>query len=252
MGTDKIPVSLVSYTNSKPFLYGLLNSEINSDINLTLDTPAECAHKLISGQASIGLVPVAAIEKVPNAKLITDFGIAATGKVDSVLLLSNVSSNKIENILLDYQSMTSVRLVKVLTEKFWNLNFKFIGAEPGFESSIKQTTAGVVIGDRALALKGQFPFVYDLSEEWYKFTKMPFVFARWVCNTSLPYPFLELFNKALHKGVNSLGAVITQLQQHENFNFNVDYYLRNSVRFFITKEMEEGMSKFLELSKTIK
>lgn len=247
MSTGKINVSIVSYTNSKPFLYGLQNTAVKKEIVLSLDTPADCARKLIAGHAQVGLVPVAAIDKIKNARLITDYGIAAVGKVDSVLLLSDVPLPEIKTVLLDYQSMTSVKLMKVLAKKFWKKNFVYENASKGYEKEIKNNTAGVVIGDRALEIKSNFRCAYDLSEGWFNYTQLPFVFAVWVTNTQLKQEFTDRFNNALKHGISNIDAVVTQLLAIQSYNFDVAHYLHHSIEYFLTEVMKLGMNKFLSL-----
>ena len=67
-----IRVSAVSYTNSKPFIDGLQRAGGDLDIRLSLDIPSQCAAKLISGRADVGLVPVAALPDIPDYRIISD------------------------------------------------------------------------------------------------------------------------------------------------------------------------------------
>ena len=66
---NKIKISVVSYLNSKPFLYGLNHSELINEIDLQLDIPSVCAKKLIDGQVDIGLIPVAVLPKPPVVEI---------------------------------------------------------------------------------------------------------------------------------------------------------------------------------------
>mgnify|MGYP005723559911 FL=1 len=66
----KIKVSVVSYLNSKPFVYGLKHSPIINNIELDEDMPSITALKLIEGNVDVGLVPVAAIPKLNDLSLI--------------------------------------------------------------------------------------------------------------------------------------------------------------------------------------
>ncbi len=241
-----INISVVSYLNSKPFVYGLQHHAIAQQINLSLDTPAECARKLISGQAQIGLVPVAAISKIPNAKIITNYCIAADGNVASVLLLSNTPLEKIKTILLDYQSMTSVTLVKILAKELWRICPEWEQSFPGFEKNINGDMAAVVIGDRALEIKNKFKFAYDLSGEWKKLTGLPFVFACWVANAEIENNFLENFSDALQSGLNHIPEIATQLQSTTTFAFDVGEYLQHHIQFKLDDEKRKGMKLFLE------
>ena len=58
--------------------------------------------------------------------IVSDYCISADGSVDTVCLYSNVSLNEIEYIYLDYQSKTSVELLKILCKEYWKIspNFK--------------------------------------------------------------------------------------------------------------------------------
>lgn len=244
---DKMDVSVVSYLNSRPFIYGLQHSSIQNKINLSLDTPAECASKLINGKAQVGLVPVAAINQVNKAQIITDFCIGADGRVDSVLLLSRNPLEKINRILLDYQSRTSVQLVKILARQYWKIEPEFMDASSGFENQIEGGTAAVVIGDRALAWKEDYEFSLDLALEWKQFTSLPFVFACWVSNVSLGHSFLKEFNEALQYGLNHRNELITELRSHSGFYPETEAYLKNRISYDLNDEKRKGMELFLQL-----
>jgi chorismate dehydratase len=204
---EKIRISVVSYLNSKPFIYGLNASNLAPSISIEEDIPSVCAQKLKSGVADIGLIPVIALTENKAYTIISDYCIGADGPVNSVLLLSAVPLNEIRSVLLDYQSRTSVKLAQVLAKNYWGINPEWLEAETNYETLIKNTCAGVVIGDRALQLKNKFPFVYDLSGEWKKATGLPFVFACWVSNRTLDKDFIDSFNAALSYGLKKINTV---------------------------------------------
>src|SRR5690606_20985819 len=81
-----LKVTAVSYLNTKPFLYGLLSSPLMDHLEIDLAIPSECARKLKSGEAEIGLVPVAVLPELDNYKIISGFGIGCEGPVASVCL----------------------------------------------------------------------------------------------------------------------------------------------------------------------
>ena len=81
----------VSYLNTKPLIFGLVNSPLAEQIDIDLDIPSACANKLLSGKADIGLVPVAAIPALgPEVQVISDFGIGSEGSVATVGIFSEV------------------------------------------------------------------------------------------------------------------------------------------------------------------
>ena len=43
---EKVKITAVSYLNTKPLLYGLLQSELANQIDLSLDIPSVCAQSV--------------------------------------------------------------------------------------------------------------------------------------------------------------------------------------------------------------
>ncbi|MDC3306302.1 menaquinone biosynthesis protein, partial [Flavobacteriales bacterium] len=184
-----LKISAVSYLNTVPFIHGLKQSVLIHSIGLQLDYPSICADKLINGIVDLALVPVAVIPKLLQAHIISDYCIGANGAVDTVCLYSDVPITEIESIALDYQSRTSVALLKILLKEYWQLNPELKKADVGFEENIKGKHAALVIGDRAFALNDKHAYIYDLSAIWKEMTGLPFVFAAWVANKKLPQDF---------------------------------------------------------------
>lgn len=245
MKVQKIRISAVSYSNTLPFLYGLKNSEVNNEVNLSLDIPSDCAKKLLNGEVDLGLVPVAIIPQLKEYHIISDYCIGAKGKVDSVALFSDVPLNEIEEVFLDYQSKTSVNLVQVLAEKYWKISPKWISTEEGFEDEIKGKVAGVIIGDRTFNLSRTYQYKYDLAEEWYKFTGLPFVFACWVSNKELPKIFIDQFNVALKQGVKSINEVVLASNEKNISNEVLEKYLTKNISYLLDDNKQKAMKKFL-------
>ncbi len=246
--TDNIKISVVSYLNSKPFLFGIEHSEIRKQIDLQLDIPSVCARKLIENQVDIGLVPVAIIPSLKQHFIISDYCIGAVGKVSSVMLYSQVPLNAIKQVLLDYQSRTSVTLVKVLAKEYWHISPEWVPATEHFEDQIKDTTAAVIIGDRTFGLEEKYAYVYDLSGEWQKFTKLPFVFACWVANKELSKAFITEFNTALKYGIDHRGTLIEELRAAKIYKTDVENYLKNSISYNYDSDKKRALTLFLELS----
>ncbi len=242
---SKIKISVVSYLNSKPFLYGLNHSQLLDKIDLQLDIPSVCAQKLIEGKVDIGLVPAAVLPKLKEHYIISDYCIGAEGKVASVMLYSNVPLKEIKNILLDYQSNTSVVLVKVLANNFWKINPIWIPAKADYENDINGNTAAVIIGDRTFGLENIYAYSYDLAEEWQKFTNLPFVFACWTANKKLPDEFINEFNNALKFGIDNRPKLIEQLIEQNIYSTDLDVYLNQNIRYDYDDAKKEALNLFL-------
>jgi len=242
-----LKISAVSYLNTVPFIHGLKQSELIHSISLQLDYPSICADKLINGIVDLALVPVAVIPKLLQAHIISDYCIGANGAVDTVCLYSDVPITEIESIALDYQSRTSVALLKILLKEYWQLNPELKKADVGFEENIKGKHAALVIGDRAFALNDKHAYIYDLSAIWEEMTGLPFVFAAWVANKKLPQDFIIAFNKALEKGLIDIDtALVFEGANYPNCT-NPEDYLNNKISYNLDAEKQKGMELFLKM-----
>ena len=88
--SSKIRVVAVSYLNTKPMTFSFEQGAMNDLMELEFKYPSLLADELISGRADMGLVPVAMIPSIPNAKVVSDYCIATEGEVASVCIFSNV------------------------------------------------------------------------------------------------------------------------------------------------------------------
>jgi chorismate dehydratase len=240
---NEVKVSVVSYLNSQPFVYGLQHFP-PSGMQLSSDIPSECARKLLSGEADIGLVPVAVLKELSEYHILSNYCIGADGPVDSVKLYSRVPLSEIETIVLDYQSRTSVALTKILAAEFWKINPRWVAAEAGFEKNISGSTAAVVIGDRTFAMNGRFEVEKDLPEEWKQLTGLPFVFAVWASRNNPDTAFESAFSKSLAAGLAAMNEVIEQ-QQKAYPQTDVRKYLTASISYDLTPAKREAMNLFL-------
>jgi chorismate dehydratase len=233
---NKIRVSAVSYTNTKPFIYGLEHSGILNSIQLSLDNPAECAQKLIDDEADIGLVPVAALPGIGNYQIISDYCIGADGAVDSVYIFSDKPIEAIQTIRLDSQSRTSNALAAILFKEHWKSNVQFV--ESG------DADAYVEIGDRTFGKSDLVPYSYDLAEAWKDFTGLSFAFAVWASNKPIDSIFLTQFNSALELGLQNRQTVINDLSQQSDFD--LEDYLLNKVDYSYNEQKKQSLEIFLD------
>jgi chorismate dehydratase len=249
---NSIKISLVSYLNSKPFLYGFDHFKFQTDIDLVLDIPSVCAQKLMNGKADLGLVPVAILPEMKECHIISEYCIGAEGKVGSVILYSQVPLNEIKNILLDYQSETSIVLVRILAKYFWKIDPQWTKATINYENKVSADTAAVIIGDRAFGIEEQYTYSYDLAEEWQKFTQLPFVFACWVANKKLPESFLKEFNQALKYGLDNRPSLVNELIKNNDFPFDVATYLTENIKYDFDSAKKKALDLFLNYMSTLK
>lgn len=234
----KIKISAVSYTNSKPFIYGLERSSVLEKIDLSLDIPSDCAEKLINGTVDVGLVPVAALLKIPGYQIVSNYCIGASQAVNSVFIFSDVPVGELKTLRLDKQSRTSNNLARVLLKHYWRISPQIVECDPEADGFVE-------IGDRTFGKTQKFPYVYDLAEEWIKFTGLPFAFAVWAANKPLPPAFIEEFDAALKLGVDNRREVLKEIPQTDGFD--LEDYMMNRIDFVLDAEKKQAIAKFLGL-----
>lgn len=242
----RLKVCTISYLNTIPFVHGLRCSSLYNDIDMIACTPAVGANMLSSGEAQIGIIPVAALGSIDNCLIIGDYCIGATGPVASVLLCSGKPLSQIENLFLDNESRTSVALAKILCEKYWNINPTF--TDYNYSSQEVNThNSYILIGDKAMKNSHKFEYVYDLAQEWIEYRRLPFVFASWVSNTSLSKDFCNEFNAALKYGVNNIEEAL--MNSSYDFDFQTALrYLNTNISYIFDADKRAGLADFWSLA----
>lgn len=241
---EKIKVGIVNYLNTKPLLYGINQSAIRDSIMLVQDYPSNIASFLQEGKIDIGLVPVAILPQMKEYYIHTDYCIGCDGAVASVCLFSEVPINEVKTVLLDYQSKTSVALLKVLLRDFWQVEPHLVNTSSDYSNDIQGTIAGLVIGDRSFKQRKISTYAYDLGEAWKQFTGLPFVFASWVSKKVLDPRFVADFNAANAAGVSNLPAVLESVSYPL---FNLEEYFTSYISYPFDAQKKKGLRRFMEL-----
>ena len=209
-------------------------------LELVFDYPANIAAMLQNNEIDIGLLPVAAIPSLKEHYIISGYCIGASQPVASVCLFSDVPITEIKEILLDYQSRTSAALLKILLKEHWHINPVMTDTKDGYQELIKGTTAGLIIGDRALKQRKKSRYIYDLAEAWQQMTGLPFLFAAWVSNKQLPRSIIVSFNQTTGKGLDHIPDIVAA-NDFPDYDLTT-YYTKN-----IDYRLDEDKQKALEL-----
>ncbi len=242
-----IKIAAVSYINTLPFIYGIKNSGFLNKKEYQIQTfyPSLCTEAFYHRHADIVLLPIGSFQQFPDDIIITSYCISSHQHVKSVLMVGNEPIEKIKKIWLDYQSTTSVKLLQILLKHHWNKNVELLAAKAGYEQQISGETGGLIIGDRAMELSHHFAYTYDLSYEWWKLTKLPFVFACWAKTTPISEDFLSRFEKSLQWGIEhkelSLSLYKETLKEHYL------RYLNENIIYTFDEYCKSGLIKFFEL-----
>lgn len=240
----KIRVGIVNYLNTKPLMYGLQLSPVKDQIELIGAYPARLVQMLKDDEIDVGLIPVAAIPELPSYHIAGNHCIAAEGEIASVCLFSEVPMEQVEKVYLDYQSRSSVALLKWLMKEYWGIHPELVQAtDEQYRQEIKGTTAGLVIGDRALEQRKLSTFIYDLGSEWRAITGLPFVFAAWVSTKPLPEEFIHLFDEANALGLQHIDEIVAGI----GFDlYDLKKYYTLHLSYQLDEGKRQGMKRFLD------
>jgi predicted solute-binding protein len=91
----------------------MLHGEQRGLFDLDLCLPSECADRLETGEADVGIVPSVELPRL-GLEMIRGAGIACREAVRSILLVSKVPFRDIRVLAADTSSRTSVQLVRIL------------------------------------------------------------------------------------------------------------------------------------------
>lgn len=248
---NPLRLGVVSYLNSKPLLEDL--SSLLPEAEIRLDYPSRLADQLAAEELDVALIP--SIEYFRGGKrhyeIVSDACVAAQGPVLSVKLYSRVPAGKIRSLALDEGSRTSATLTRImLAERF--------GVEPAIEPlpltcSTRDTTADAIllIGDRAMfPLDEQFPVTWDLGQEWFEWTGLPFVFAMWVARPGLD---LEPIETALATARDRGVAHAADIARRESPLLGLPLpttmqYLQHNLHFQLGAAERTGLRLFYQLA----
>ncbi len=188
-----ITLGAVSYLNARPLLEGITCQVIK-------ETPATLLSTFEIGKVDAALLSLYDILQRPQLKVVDDIAIACRGPVYSVFLAYEGPLEKISKVQLDPASHTSNQLIKIIFKKFYQLDPEFV-ERPEKKNEILPR---LFIGDPAIAFRGRATCsILDLGEEWYRFTGLPFVFARWCLKSAHPYEqeIISMLHKAKERGL---------------------------------------------------
>lgn len=254
---SRLRVGAVSFLNTKPLIYPLLNDEIQANIDLSVDVPSRLALSLSRSELEVGLIPIIEYFRAnpsdANYCILPDISIASHGSVKSIQLFSRVSIPEIQCIGLDTNSLTSIALLKILLVEKYRISPTFTRCEPTVnpkrvlqDRQDPAFDAILLIGDAAIRHLGSTDYSIDLGEEWHAFTGLPFVYACWVARTEAQLGNLpELLLESKARGIAQIPEIARIEAQNLGFSekFCLDY-LRQYIKYDLDESAIAGLELF--------
>ncbi|HET6384121.1 MAG TPA: menaquinone biosynthesis protein [Armatimonadota bacterium] len=175
----KVKLAAVSYLNTRPLIAALENGAVPG-YEVTRDVPSRLPEKVQSGEADFGLLPMGYCAWHPELTLAPGVGIACRGPVRSILLLTRGMVRDARRIAATNTSMSSVAMLRLLLKHHFGSGAELTSSgEPVSMMEAGDVDGALLIGDPALQVDAGQYRTYDLGEEWFRFSGLPFVFAMW-------------------------------------------------------------------------
>jgi chorismate dehydratase len=245
---SRLRVCAVSYLNTTPLVWGMLQGPQRDLFDLEFRVPAECADALASGAADIGIVPSFELTR-QRLEVLPGAGIACHGPVRSILLISKCPAAEILRLAVDSSSRSSVQLARVILERKFGAAPELISHAPNLDAMLKMADAALVIGDPALRIEpAHLPFqVYDLGAEWVDLTGYPMVFAVWAGRKDAVTPAVaEAFRASCRYGRERMEEIIAAESAARGFEPElVREYLTRHIVHELGPRDYAGMDLFL-------
>lgn len=251
----RLRISAISFLNTAPLMWDFENGDsaehLREHFEISYTVPSHCAQQLSEGSADIGIIPVAAYTTIPDLAIIPDVAIAAKDKVRSILLVSKFPLEKIRSVATDDSSRTSAALVEVYLRKFVGTDPGFTRQKPDLKTMLQWHDAALLIGDPALQTRTDGYYVYDLAEEWRRWTGRPFVFAFWaIRKAALPEASPQLniaqaFQQSRDNGLKHIPEIAAAWTAKVGLSHQlISDYLTENVDYALDAENLEGLRLF--------
>ncbi len=240
-----------------------LNSALAGKYQIEWMLPSECADRLASNKADLGLVPTAALAVTPGLRILPGCTIASKGRVRSLLLVRHASQplSAVRSVAADTASRTTLAYARILFHKRGNPAVPFIPMTADLDAMLDRADAAIVIGDPALlALEeqanrfertGEGLIYHDLAEEWRKLTGLPFVSAVWAAapGCSLDEGVAEDFIRSRDHGLQHIESLVSEWSRKLPISAEtIHAYLTTNIHYILDEECLEGMRGFFRMA----
>jgi chorismate dehydratase len=245
-------VGFHDFYNSKPLLHALRRGLVETPFDLVIDTPSRLADRFSEGDLDIALIPSIEYARVTDAVISPVLCISSLGKVDTVLLFSELAIEDIESVAVDPKSRASAAMLKILfKEQFGKELITFVGEEEP-EMMLRSADAGLVIGDLAFGVDREKYVVNDLGELWYNSTGRPFVHAVLCLKEGQRFDSaLASLKEAREIGEKNLALIAKQETDSEEEAEVMLGYLTSRIFYDLGVEEIKGLEYFLASAKKL-
>ncbi len=250
-------VGHIQFINCFPLFYGLIEKKFLLEIDLIKGNPTDLNRML--HENLLDLAPISSIAYARNFRdyiLMPDISVSADGEVKSIYLFSKLPIEELngKKIALTNTSATSHALLRIIMHNYYHSSPEYFVSVPELRAMLMEADAALLIGDDALRSRYKTAdrlYIYDLGQEWKRFTGLPMVFAVWAVrrefaqkNPEMVRVIKNTFCDSMKFSLENIEDVAAKASQWEDFDaaYLVDYF--NSLRFDFDQKQQEGLAEY--------
>jgi chorismate dehydratase len=264
----RLRIAAIRFLNPAPLMWDFEHRPLSTALAIRYEIdwmlPSECADRLTTGAADIGLVPIASLATIPGLRILPGCVIASKGRVRSLLLVRRADRSlaDIRNVAADTASRTTLAYSRILFHKWGNPDVPFQPMTADLDAMLDRADAAILIGDPALmALEeranrfertGEELVYHDLAEEWHSLTGLPFVSAVWGATASsrlLDKNVARDFILSRDHGLKNIDALVAEWSRQLPLSEEtIRTYLTRNIHYALDEECVEGMWGFFRMA----
>lgn len=189
--SDVIKIGRIDFTNVMPvghyFPYERWGT---GELEWIQQVPTQLNAAMLAGTVDLGAISAFAYGVKPDHFcLLPNLSVSARGAVKSILFFSKKPLKQLDGctVALPSTSATSVHLLKIILERFYQVKPNYVTLAPKLELMMQSADAALLIGDDALnaARSSHDLEVHDLGEEWFRHTNEWMTYAVWAVRREL-------------------------------------------------------------------
>jgi chorismate dehydratase len=268
---SRLRVAAIRFLNPAPLMWDFDHPPLAVPLATRYDIesmmPAQCAERLASGTADLGLAPITAFAQSSNLRIVPGCTIASKGAIRSLLLVLRAATGLegVHSIAADTSSRATIAYVQIMARRFWKIPASFVPHAPDLDSMLAACDAALLIGDPALlALEdraarqertGEELLYMDLGAEWHKLTGLPWISAVWgvredaICSTQQRDQLVSDLIGSRDAGLAHIDDLAQEWAMHiEVPRATIHAYLSRNIHYILDEDCLEGLRRFYELA----
>jgi chorismate dehydratase len=261
-------IAAIGFLNPAPLMWDFEHPPLDAPLALRYQidrmSPSECADRLATGAADIGLIPIAALATTPGLRILPGCTIASKGRVRSLLLVRRAAQPlaAVRSVAADTASRTTLAHARILFRHWGNPDVPFLPAVADLDAMLQRADAAILIGDPALmALEeranrfertGVELVYHDLAAEWRALTGLPYVSAVW-STTAWGSPLVECIAEDMiqsrNHGLEKIDALVAEWSRRIPIpEETIRAYLTTNIHYILDAECIAGMKCFFRMA----